>query len=84
MGKNHHLLFRTVRIGAWEKSILWEDKVKEIMALNLEKHECNIMILVRLVEGLLITLVKEVNLLTGTVYFIIRYLLIYTFADRQV
>ncbi|KOB71684.1 putative Adenylate cyclase type 10 [Operophtera brumata] len=50
----------TIRIGAWEKSILWEDKIKQIMSMTFEKHEFNIMFMGRLVEGLLITLVKEV------------------------
>ncbi|XP_059059672.1 adenylate cyclase type 10-like [Achroia grisella] len=48
----------TIRAGAWERSILWEDKIR---ASNMDKHDISIMILVRLVEGLIITLVNEMN-----------------------
>ncbi|XP_037295199.1 adenylate cyclase type 10 isoform X2 [Manduca sexta] len=51
----------TIRIGAWERSILWEEKIKQIMSMKFEQHEFNIMMLVRLVEGLLITLVNEMD-----------------------
>ncbi|KAL0869690.1 hypothetical protein ABMA27_005935 [Loxostege sticticalis] len=51
----------TTRIGAWERAIMWEEKIRQILSMKFEKHEFNIMILVRLVEGLLITLVKEMD-----------------------
>ncbi|XP_063831003.1 uncharacterized protein LOC135080250 [Ostrinia nubilalis] len=51
----------TIRVGTWERSILWEEKIKQLLSMKFEKHEFNIMILVRLVEGLLITLVKEMD-----------------------
>lgn len=53
--------FRTIRIGAWERSILWEEKIKQLLSMKLNRHEFNMMILIRLVEGLLITLVREVS-----------------------
>ncbi|KAJ8717345.1 hypothetical protein PYW08_005744 [Mythimna loreyi] len=51
----------TTRVGAWERSILWEEKIKQLMSLKMNKHEFNMMIVIRLVEGLLITLVREMD-----------------------
>lgn len=51
----------TIRIGAWERSILWEEKIKQLLSMKLNRHEFNMMILIRLVEGLLITLVREMD-----------------------
>lgn len=53
---------RTVRIGSWEQSIIWEEKIRNILSMKYKEHEFNIMMLIRLVEGLLITLVKEVSI----------------------
>nr|XP_049701323.1 adenylate cyclase type 10 [Helicoverpa armigera] len=51
----------TIRVGAWERSILWEEKIKQLLSMKLGKHEFNMMISMRLVEGLLITLVREMD-----------------------
>ncbi|KAM3963167.1 uncharacterized protein ACR2FA_002530 [Aphomia sociella] len=51
----------TIRIGAWERSILWEEKIRNIMTTKMGKYEYSIMLLVRLVEGLIITLVSEMD-----------------------
>nr|XP_037873495.1 adenylate cyclase type 10 isoform X1 [Bombyx mori] len=51
----------TVRIGSWEQSIIWEEKIRKILSMKYKEHEFNIMMLIRLVEGLLITLVKETD-----------------------
>lgn len=53
--------YRTIRIGAWESAILWEEQINKIVTLKFEQNEFSVMLLVRLVEGLLITLVNEVN-----------------------
>ncbi|KAJ0174028.1 hypothetical protein K1T71_010174 [Dendrolimus kikuchii] len=50
----------TIRIGAWEKSILWEEKIKEF-TFKFDKNEFNTMIPIRITEGLLISLVHEMN-----------------------
>ncbi|KAI8419937.1 hypothetical protein MSG28_008555 [Choristoneura fumiferana] len=49
----------TIRIGAWERTILWEDKIKQVTTMDFKEHEFNLLLLVRLVEGLLIMLVRE-------------------------
>ncbi|XP_026743294.1 adenylate cyclase type 10-like [Trichoplusia ni] len=51
----------TIRMGAWERSILWEEKIKQLLVMKLDKHEFTIMMVIRLVEGLLVTLVKEMD-----------------------
>ncbi|XP_060805393.1 adenylate cyclase type 10 isoform X1 [Amyelois transitella] len=52
----------TIRVGAWERSILWDEKIKKIRGnVKLEKYEFGTMIVVRLLEGLLITLVREMS-----------------------
>ncbi|XP_053615027.1 adenylate cyclase type 10-like [Plodia interpunctella] len=52
----------TIRIGAWERSILWEEKIKKLQGnLKYEKYEFGTMIVVRLLEGMLITLVREMS-----------------------
>ncbi|RVE44895.1 hypothetical protein evm_010442 [Chilo suppressalis] len=51
----------TVRVGTWERSILWEEKIRQIVAMKFENDEYNMMILMRLAEGLVITLVKEMD-----------------------
>ncbi|XP_022816749.1 adenylate cyclase type 10-like [Spodoptera litura] len=51
----------TIRVGAWERSILWEEKIKQLLSMKLNRHEFNMMIIIRLVEGLLITLVREMD-----------------------
>lgn len=35
--------------------------IKQLMSIKINKHEFNMMIVIRLVEGLLITLVREVS-----------------------
>lgn len=52
--------FRTIRLGIWEKSIMWEEKIKQVVTMKFESHEFYAMILVRLIEGLLIGMVEEV------------------------
>ncbi|CAH0695976.1 unnamed protein product [Spodoptera exigua] len=49
----------TIRVGAWERSILWEEKIKQLLSMKLNTNEFNMMIVIRLVEGLLIALVRE-------------------------
>uniref|UniRef100_A0A2A4J100 Guanylate cyclase domain-containing protein n=1 Tax=Heliothis virescens TaxID=7102 RepID=A0A2A4J100_HELVI len=51
----------TIRVGAWERSILWEEKIKQLLSMKLCRNEFNMMISIRLVEGLLITLVREMD-----------------------
>ncbi|XP_073953572.1 adenylate cyclase type 10-like [Choristoneura fumiferana] len=51
----------TIRIGAWERTILWEDKIKQVTTMDFKEHEFNLLLLVRLVEGLLIMLVREID-----------------------
>ncbi|CAB3231781.1 unnamed protein product [Arctia plantaginis] len=50
-----------IRIGAWERSILWEEKIQQLLCKKFEKNEFNAMMLARLIEGLLITLVKQMD-----------------------
>ncbi|KPJ12490.1 hypothetical protein RR48_04385 [Papilio machaon] len=51
----------TIRVGIWEKSIMWEDKIKQLVTKKYENHEFCAMILVRLIEGLLISMVQEID-----------------------
>ncbi|KPJ03277.1 Adenylate cyclase type 10 [Papilio xuthus] len=51
----------TIRVGIWEKSIMWEDKIKQLVSMKYESHEFCAMILVRLIEGLLISMVQEID-----------------------
>ncbi|KAJ8717997.1 hypothetical protein PYW07_005927 [Mythimna separata] len=51
----------TIRVGAWERSITWEEKIKQLMSIKMNKHDFNMMLVIRLVEGLLITLVREME-----------------------
>lgn len=51
-------------MGAWERSILWEEKIQQLLCKKFEKNEFNAMMLARLIEGLLITLVKQVSVVS--------------------
>ncbi|XP_026320727.1 adenylate cyclase type 10-like [Hyposmocoma kahamanoa] len=52
----------TVRLGAWERSILWEEKIRQLYTIyTKEPHEFSTMLLTRLIEGFLITLVREID-----------------------
>ncbi|KAJ2948304.1 hypothetical protein O0L34_g7541 [Tuta absoluta] len=51
----------TLRVGAWERAILWEDKIKEILPSEYLNTELNLMLLSRLVEAVIIQLVSELD-----------------------
>ncbi|XP_061721074.1 uncharacterized protein LOC133527896 [Cydia pomonella] len=51
----------TVRVCAWETSVLWEKKVKEIMATENKQIEYKINLQLILLEGWLIMLVREID-----------------------
>ncbi|XP_075981642.1 adenylate cyclase type 10-like [Anticarsia gemmatalis] len=51
----------TIRIGAWERAILWEEKIKQRLSNKFERNEFNTNMLIILIEGILITLVKEMD-----------------------
>ncbi|CAG9563860.1 unnamed protein product [Danaus chrysippus] len=51
----------TIRTGAWERCVVWEERIKKLQTAKIEKHEYKIMILVRLAEGFLIMLVREID-----------------------
>ncbi|XP_047997302.1 adenylate cyclase type 10-like [Leguminivora glycinivorella] len=51
----------TVRVCAWETSVLWEKKVKEIMSTENKQIEYKIHLQLILLEGWLIMLVREID-----------------------
>ncbi|CAH2042556.1 unnamed protein product, partial [Iphiclides podalirius] len=50
----------TIRLGVWERSAMWEEKIKQLVTMKFESHEFYAMILVRLLEGIMIRMVEEV------------------------
>ncbi|XP_045502162.1 adenylate cyclase type 10-like [Colias croceus] len=51
----------TIRVGLWEKSIMWNEKIEQIQHLENVNHEYYTSLMLRLVEGYLIDLVRELN-----------------------
>ncbi|CAK1552980.1 unnamed protein product [Leptosia nina] len=49
----------TIRVGMWEKSVLWSDKIKLIQDMECTNHEYYTSMLLLVVEGYLVDLVRE-------------------------
>ncbi|XP_063626702.1 adenylate cyclase type 10-like isoform X2 [Cydia splendana] len=62
----------TVRVCAWETSVLWEKKVKEIMSTENKQIEYKIHLQLILLEGWLIMLVREIDAMNESQITIIK------------
>ncbi|XP_063366870.1 adenylate cyclase type 10-like [Cydia amplana] len=62
----------TVRVCAWETSVLWEKKVKEMMSTDNKQIEYKIHLQLILLEGWLIMLVREIDAMNESQITIIK------------
>ncbi|XP_045486493.1 adenylate cyclase type 10-like [Pieris rapae] len=51
----------TIRVGMWEKSVIWNDKIEEIQKMESTIHEYYTSMMLMVVEGYMIDLVRELN-----------------------
>ncbi|CAH4029144.1 unnamed protein product [Pieris brassicae] len=51
----------TIRVGMWEKSVIWIDKIEEIQKMESTIHEYYTSMMLMVVEGYMIDLVRELN-----------------------